>query len=59
MGSKAKTTYNEVEKIWSGNKTDTQYGSQNSVGMVILKSLQRNPEGIGQVYNQVALKLHM
>ncbi|XP_065365856.1 uncharacterized protein LOC135958849 [Calliphora vicina] len=53
----AKTTYNELEKIWSGNKTDTQYGSQNSVGMVILKSLQKNPEGIGQISHRTGREL--
>ncbi|KAI8124318.1 4-coumarate--CoA ligase 3 [Lucilia cuprina] len=52
-----KTIYHEAEKIWSGIKTKPEYGEKDSIGKVIFESLQRDPEGIGQISHTTGKEL--
>ena len=44
--------FDEVNKIWSGKPAEQVFNPNVSLGQVILWSLQRNPNKIGQVGNQ-------
>ncbi|XP_023298095.2 probable 4-coumarate--CoA ligase 1 [Lucilia cuprina] len=43
------TTYDKVNKIWCGKKTQSRFGPESSVGSVIYESLQKDPDHIAQI----------
>lgn len=48
----SKTFYNDIGQIWHGEKRKPIYGSQDSIGAVILSALLKDPNHIAQVNSE-------
>ncbi|TMW49712.1 hypothetical protein DOY81_005201 [Sarcophaga bullata] len=57
MAEITKTHYNEVDKIWHGNKIEPSFGDKDSIGSVIFEALNKDPDHIGQVSFTSGLQL--